>query len=150
MMKAMRRVSTAFAVAALTSALACGGTKDAPTTPTPPPTSGPGGMSLGAPAPSSPVGGVTISGLKPSLTVSNSAAAGSVGAVTYQFEVSEMDSFPANSRTSSVSGVAQGGGSTSWVPPSDLIPNFLYYWHARATNGTITTEWSKVETFRTP
>jgi hypothetical protein len=80
--------------------------------------------------------------------VNNAEATGAVGTVTYEFQVSEADSFPDNSRTSTQTGVEQGGDGTSWVPPSDLIPASLYYWHARATNGTITTEWSSTETFR--
>ena len=145
--KAIRLVSRVCAVAVLAVAFACGSNSSSPTSPSTP---GPGGTSLAAPALTSPIGGVTIAGLKPTLTVSNAASGGNVGAVTYQFEVSEMDSFPANSRTSAASDVAQGSGTTSWAPPSNLISNFVYYWHARATNGTITTEWSKTETFKTP
>jgi hypothetical protein len=72
--------------------------------------------------------------------------------VTYEFEVSELDTFPAGSKTSSEKGIAQGGDSkTSWSPPSNLIPNFTYFWHARATatNVANSTDWSKTETFKT-
>ena len=98
----------------------------------------------------SPIGGATIGDRRPTFSVKNAAATGNVGTVTYQFEVSEMDSFPANSRTSSAAGIAQGDGTTNWVPPSDLLPNAVNYWHARATNGKITTDWSRTETFKTP
>jgi hypothetical protein len=81
--------------------------------------------------------------------VTNAVATGSVGTVTYRFEVSESDAFTAGSRTSTSLDIPQGDGTTTWLPPSELIPDFLYYWHARATNGTITSEWSKTETFKT-
>lgn len=150
---AIRLSAAGFAVAILACA-ACGSSSVAqsPTTPTPtsPGPPNPVAPALAAPGVKSPIGGETIAGLRPTLSVTNAAASGSVGAVTYQFELSEVDSFPANSRTSAAGNVAQGNGVTSWQPPSELIPGFLYYWHARATNGTITTDWSKTETFKTP
>jgi len=148
----IRLFTAAFASAVLAFTMACGSSSQSPSTPspTPPPTSGPGGTSLAAPALMSPIGGATIADRRPTFSVKNAAATGNVGPVTYQFEVSEMDSFPANSRTSTSGDIAQGDGTTTWVPPSDLLPNAVNYWHARATNGKITTDWSKTETFKTP
>ena len=146
----IRLLTAAFASAVLAFAMACGSSSQSPSTPSPTPTPGPGGTSLAAPAPMSPIGGATIGDRRPTFSVKNAAATGNVGAVTYQFEVSEMDSFPANSRTSSSGDIAQGDGTTNWVPPSDLLPNAVNYWHARATNGTITSDWSRTETFKTP
>jgi hypothetical protein len=105
---------------------------------------------LAAPVPKSPTGNQLTADRRPALTVVNAAATGNVGTVTYQFEVSEADTFPANSKSSSVSNIPQGDGTTTWQPPSELIPEFVYYWHARAANGMVTTDWSKTETFRTP
>ena len=149
-LKAIRLLTAALASAVLAFTMACGSSSQSPSTPSPTPTPGPGGTSLGAPAPMSPIGGATIGDRRPTFSVKNAAATGNVGTVTYQFEVSEMDSFPANSRTSSAAGIAQGDGTTNWVPPSDLLPGAVNYWHARATNGTITTDWSRTETFKTP
>jgi hypothetical protein len=83
--------------------------------------------------------------------VNNAAATGSVGTVTYRFEVSDTSTFPNDPvRTFTVDGVAQGtGATTSWVVTHDLGPNVLWYWHARATNGTTTTDYSPTETFST-
>ena len=106
--------------------------------------------SLSSPVAKSPVGGALTDSRKPTLIVTNAAATGNVGSVTYEFEVSEVSAFPADSRSSSVSGIAQGDGTTGWQPPSELIPGFQYFWHARATNGSITTDWSRTETFTTP
>jgi hypothetical protein len=147
-LKAIRLITATFASAVLAFTIACGSSSETPSAPSPTPT--PGGATLAAPAPMSPIGGETTAVRRPTFSVRNAAATGNVGTVTYQFEVSEMDSFPANSRTSSVSDIAQGDGTTNWVPPSDLLPNAVNYWHARATNGTITSGWSRTETLKTP
>ena len=148
----IRLVSLGFAMVGVASGMACGKSPAAPTAPaqTQSPVAPPVAASLTSPVLRSPIGNTLTDTRKPNLTVANATAAGNVGTITYQFEVSEMSSFPGDSRSSSVSGVAQGDGSTSWQPPSDLIPGFEYYWHARATNGSLTTEWAKTETFRTP
>jgi hypothetical protein len=152
-------LNVGLAIAALTSAIACGSNAPAtpaspsvvvqtPTPPAPAPPSS--GATLSAPVPKFPIAFELVAVRKPNLVVANAVTTGNVGTVTYQFEVSELDSFPATNRTSSSGSIPQGDNVTSWQPPSDLIPQFLYYWHARATNGTMTTEWSKTETFRTP
>lgn len=149
----IRLVSLGFAMVGVVHGIACGKSPSAPTAPaqtqssTP---SAPAAPSLSSPVLRSPIGNTLTDTRKPSLTVGNASASGNVGTVTYQFEVSEVSSFPADSRSSSVSGIAQGDGSTTWQPPSELISGFVYFWHARATNGSLTTEWSKAETFRTP
>jgi Putative binding domain, N-terminal len=113
----------------------------------PPPTS----VTLSAPSANSPVGGVTVTTARPTLVVNNSTATGNAGTVTYRFEVSDLSSFPNDPvRTFTADGVAQGsGGTTGWVVTRDLGPAVLWYWRARATNGTVTSEFSNVETFRT-
>jgi hypothetical protein len=89
---------------------------------------------------------------RPTLVVNNATATGTPGNVTYRFEVSDLNSFPDDPvRTFTADGVAQGsGGTTSWVLTRDLGPSVLWYWRARATNGTVTGPFSNVETFRTP
>jgi hypothetical protein len=108
-------------------------------------------VTFSAPTASSPVGGVTITTARPTLVVNNATATGSPGTVTYRFEVSDLSSFPNDPvRTFTADGVAQGsGGTTSWVLTRDLGPAVLWYWRARATNGTATGNFSNVETFRT-
>ncbi len=82
------------------------------------------------------------------LEVTNAVATGSVGPVTYRFELSETSDFPAGSRTAVMDGVPQGAGSTSVQVPSDLHPGQLYYWRARATSGSVTTSFSATESLR--
>jgi hypothetical protein len=111
----------------------------------------PSPVTFGVPTPTSPIGGVTIDTPRPSLIVTNApVTGGNAGSVTYRFEVSDQSSFPADPvRTFSVDGVVQGSGSTTGVIPRDLGPAVLWYWHARATNGTSTGAYSGTETFRT-
>ena len=63
----------------------------------------------------------TLAALKPppdmndtgvTLTVTNAQATGTVSNVRYRFEWSELDTFPADSRTGSRQDIAQGSGST--------------------------------------
>ena len=112
----------------------------------PAPTAGP---ALSAPSARTPAGGQTLDPGRPMFTISNATATGSVGTVTYRFEVSSLDSF-APERTQAEDGVAQGGnGTTSWIPLRDLFPNTLFFWRARATDGAVTGAFSNVETFNT-
>jgi hypothetical protein len=136
------RLGAAAIVATLASAASCGGGDTAtPVVPAP-------GAALAAPTPKSPVGGVEIQGLRPTLEVNNAAATGSVGNVTYRFELSESSDFPAGSRTVVIDNVAQGNSSTSVQVPSDLQPALVYYWRARATNGAVTSSFSTTESLR--
>jgi hypothetical protein len=96
------------------------------------------------------VGGQQIYVTRPPLTVSNATPTGTVGAVTYRFEISDQPTFPNDPvRTFSVDGVAQGSGATTGTVARDLGPDVLWYWHARATDGTVTGAYSATETFRT-
>jgi hypothetical protein len=106
---------------------------------------------LAAPTASAPVGGRSVTDVRPTLVVNNAAASGTVGTVTYRFEVSDLQTFPNDpARTFTAEGIAQGsGGTTSFTLNRDLGPDVLWYWHARATNGTVTTDYSPTETFRT-
>jgi hypothetical protein len=147
MLRFARSIALVASVAAAGTLLACGGKSSTPTTPTPP---APVAVTIAAPVPKSPVGTEQLDTLRPTLEVTNAVTTGTAGTVTYRFEASELDTFPEGSRTFFADGVAQGSGTTKVdVGPSDLIPNFPYFWRARATNGTVTSDWSKVETFKT-
>ena len=118
-------------------------TQRGPTAPTPSGT-------LAAPTAKSPIGGAAVDPGRPTLVVNNAAATGTVGTVTYRFEVSDTSTFPVDAvRTFTQDGVGQGSGTTSWAVNRDLGANVLWYWHARATNGTTTTAYSATETFST-
>jgi len=110
------------------------------------------GTLLGAPTANSPIGGIVLAPIvvRPTLIVNNAAATGNLGSITYRFEISDLSSFPVDPvRTFTADGIPQGNGTTSWVVNRDLGPSVLWFWHARATNGTITGPYSPAETFRT-
>jgi hypothetical protein len=70
--------------------------------------------------------------------------------VVYRFEWSERDDFPGDSRTGSAADVAQGSGdTTSFEIAATLKPNFVLFWRARASSGTVTSDWSRTESFKT-
>jgi Putative binding domain, N-terminal len=107
--------------------------------------------SFSAPTATSPIGGQQVTVARPPLTVSNATPTGTVGAVTYRFEISDQPTFPNDPvRTFSVDGVAQTPTTTTGIVPRDLGPDVLWYWHARATDGTVVGAYSATETFRTP
>ena len=93
---------------------ACGGdgTPAPPTTPTPPPAATP---SIAAPQATAPRGGQILTDSGATLTVTHATVTGTVTNVRYRFEWSELDTFPADSRTGSTQDVAPGKGSTSYT-----------------------------------
>jgi hypothetical protein len=97
------------------------------------------------------VGNETIADSRPALVVDNAVATGNASAVTYRFEVSDLGTFPSDPvRTFSADGIPQGSGTTTWTVDRDLAPSIQWFWRARATNGTVTSADSRIETFRTP
>ena len=105
---------------------------------------------LSAPRTKLPIGGQNIVPGRPTLVINNATSTGNIGTVTYRFEVSDQPSFPPDPvRTFTEDGIAQGAGTTSWVVNHDLGADVLWYWRARATNGTVTSAFSTVETFST-
>jgi hypothetical protein len=145
MMKFVRTLGIAVAAGTALTILGCGD-GDTPTGPGQPG----GSVTISAPAIKAPMAGTQLDTLRPTLEVTNAVTTGTPGTIMYRFEASEMDSFPPGSRTFTAESVAQGSGSTSVVVgPSDLIPAHTYFWRVRATNGTVTSDWSKVETFKT-
>src|SRR5439155_1909265 len=94
--------------------MGCGSKSGSPAeptpTPTPTPTPAPG---LAAPTAVSPGGGAQLDTLHPKLQIKNSVPTGTVGTVTYRFEWSETDQFPADSRTGFKDGVPEDASGTT-------------------------------------
>jgi outer membrane protein OmpA-like peptidoglycan-associated protein len=107
---------------------------------------------LASPAVVSPANGIVITTgalLQPTLTVTNSVATGTVGTVTYRFEVSLSSSFATTVAVGDP--IPQGAGTTSYtVTPQLPTVNTTYFWHARATDGTVTSTFSATSTFVIP
>ncbi len=129
----------------------------APTSPTPtnPPR-------LTAPTPDSPSNQGQLSTLRPTLTVANGTS-DQAGTRTYEFQISDRADFSslAPAPLSSVirggaflvvatkTGVPEGDGKTTFTPDEDLQPTTRFYWRARVAQGTSTSDWSEVRSFKT-
>ena len=138
------------ALAVILAATAC--SKDAanPTGPAP------AAANVSAPALEAPAPDSQLDTLRPTLTVRN-ATSDQSGTRTYEFQISDSTSFT-SATTSNIVGfaatvgataVAEGpNGTTSWTPSQDLQPTTIFYWRARAIQGSSTSSWSAVGTFR--
>jgi hypothetical protein len=143
-------VSVAATVAASLVA-ACGGSKTAPTAPAPV------AAILTAPKLDSPAANAQLDTLRPTLSVQNATSDQPSGSRTYEFQISDTTAFTA-STTQSVNGfdatvgktgIAEGsGGKTSFTPDADLQPTTVFYWRARAIQGTATGPWSDTFQFK--
>jgi hypothetical protein len=131
-------------------AASCGGDSQTPNSPTPVATT------LTTPALESPARDEQLDTLRPVLTIRN-ATADKPGTRTYEFQVADNTSFTAATTsniagfaaTVSKTGVAEGtDGKTGFMPDTDLQPTTLFYWRARAVQGTAMSAWSETGTFR--
>ncbi|HXG54108.1 MAG TPA: hypothetical protein VNJ03_01900 [Vicinamibacterales bacterium] len=153
----MRKGTFAIALAALAISAACGSDSKSPTTPpTPTPTPTPV-ATLTAPAPETPSANQQLDTLRPTLTVRN-ATSTVVGTRTYEFQISDTTAFTSAltsnitgfAATISQGGIAEGsGGTTSFTPSTDLQPTTVFFWRARAVQGTVNGPWSEPARFRT-
>jgi hypothetical protein len=84
---------------------------------------------LNAPVLSSPTGGSSVFTARPNFVIQNSATTGPVGAILYDFEVSDSSSFSGNPLASAT--IGQGGGSTTTWSPSVDLPEGTLFWRVR-------------------
>lgn len=148
-MKNHRALAASVTVAVLLAA--CGGSgSKTPTAPTPAPT-------LTAPKLDSPATGSQQDTLRPTLTVQNATSDQPSGTRTYEFQISDTNAFTASTTqtvngfdaTVGKTGVAEGAnGKTSFTPDADLQPTTMFYWRARAVQGTATGPWSETFQFK--
>jgi hypothetical protein len=148
------RILAPAACAAVLAALtvACGSSK--PTAPTPPPAA----AVLTAPKLDSPAANAQTDTLRPTLTVQNATSDQPAGSRTYEFQVSDSTSFTAVTTPSAIqgfdaqvgkTGIAEGtGGKTSFTVESDLQPTTMFFWRARAIQGSATGPWSETFQFK--
>ena len=137
-----KRILVPAACAAVLAALsvACGSSKTTPTTPTPV------SATLTAPKLDSPAASAQTDTLRPTLTVQNATSDQPTGTRTYEFQISDTSSFTAATVSSTVqgfnaqvgkTGITEGsGGKTSYTVESDLQPTTVFFWRARAIQGT--------------
>ena len=145
----LRSLTGAAAAMALTmTAAACG--SDSNSTPT-----APTSATLTAPSLRTPADNTQTDTLRPTLTVGN-ATSDATGTRTYEFQISDNTNFstsssaiPGFAATVGKTGVAEGsGGTTSFAVDTDLQPTTLFYWRARAVQGSATGPWSSTGRFK--
>jgi len=122
--------------------------------PTGPSPSGP--VTLSTPTPVSPTEGEQLQTLRPTLVVENSTSTVPSGSRTYEFQVSDRSDFSLGATLGgsflvavNQTGVAEGGGRTSFTLPADLQPTTRMYWRARAVQGSSSSQWSSPVMFKT-
>jgi hypothetical protein len=130
-------------------AAACGG-KSTPTAPTPVAT-------LTAPQLDSPAASAQLDTLRPTLSVKNVTSSVPSGTRTYEFQISDSNQFTSATTqkltgfnaTVGKTGVTEGtGGTTQWTADSDLQPTTMFFWRARATQGSTVGPWSDIFQFK--
>jgi hypothetical protein len=147
------QAALAVIVAAVT--VSCGGSKSNPTPTTPTP---PAAATLTSPKLDSPAASGQTDTLRPTLTVQNATSDQPSGTRTYEFQVSDTTSFSATTTSSTIrgfdaqvgkTGVPEGaGGKTSFTVESDLQPTTMFFWRARAVQGSAIGPWSDTFQFR--
>jgi hypothetical protein len=147
------RVPLLAGVLAISIAAACGGDKSpsAPTTTT--------AARLTAPIAETPSADEQLDTLRPTLTVKNGTSDQTTAARSYEFQVSDSNTFSSAVTASTVAGFAvvvgksgvpeSSNGKTSFEPEQDLQPTTRYYWRARLVQGSAQSDWSPVSTFKT-
>jgi hypothetical protein len=80
------------------------------------------------------------------LVVANAAWAGPVGGLSYEFQAAHDQAFAS---LVSAGIVPEGNGQTSFVT-APLTSDGIFFWRARASDGTTTSAWSSTQTFRPP
>ncbi len=140
---------TPLTISLVAIATACGGEKS-PTSPAPV------APTVSAPTLQAPADDDQLDTLRPTLVVKN-ATSDQAGARTYEFQVSDSASFASTAGAAiagfaasvSKSGVAEGtNGTTNFTLDQDLQPTTVFYWRARALQGTSTGPWSSTGKFR--
>ncbi len=102
---------------------------------------------IGQPTPVSPVGGAKVSSIRPTLTVTDPSRSGPVGTITYNFQVSDTQTFAALPVNATA---PEQSGQTSYAVGTDLAYSKTYYWRARASDPTTVGPWSTTQWFVTP
>lgn len=100
-----------------------------------------------APTLISPVDGVKVTVTKPTLKINNAARTGPAGAVTYNFQISETQSFSAVVVNVVV---PEGSSQTTYAATQDLAYSKTYYWRVRASDPATTGPWSVTQWFQMP
>jgi hypothetical protein len=108
---------------------------------------GGGNTALVAPTIDAPTDDEQLNTLRPTIVVRNSTSNSSANR-TYEFQLATSDTFTSIALTRA--GIPEGGGGrTSFTPDADLQSTTRYFWRARITQGSSTSDWSPIGRFRT-
>jgi hypothetical protein len=88
-----------------------------------------------------------VTTLQPVFTFGNAARSGPVGAISYEIEVSDVESFPTHLADFTV---PEQANQTSVQLPVAAAYSKVYFWHVRAFDPTTTGPWSDTRAFSTP
>lgn len=102
---------------------------------------------IAPPVPVAPVGGVTTTTDSPDFVVTNGRVSGPAGQVVYHFQVATDTGF---ANQVAAGNVNRSAGATTSRNLGKLPAGQLFYWRAWGTNGKVTSEYSAVQSFRTP
>jgi hypothetical protein len=104
-------------------------------------------VQLTAPTADAPADDEQLVTLRPTLSVRNGTS-NQTGTRTYEFQIADNANFSPVAITRP--GIAEdASGKTSFTPDADLQASTRFYWRARATQGTTSSDWSPVGKFRT-
>jgi hypothetical protein len=103
---------------------------------------------VGVANPKSPVGGARVASLAQDLIVTNAQSSGPHGALQYQYQVSDTQTFG----NLLVNGMSweDPSGETHFVTAAFPQYDTVFFWRVRVTDGKHGGDWSRVESFRTP
>ena len=73
-----------------------------------------------------------------------------------EFQISDSNSFSTSNASNvtgfvssvTATGIAEASGVTTWTPSQDLQPTTVFYWRARASQGSTVSAWSATGTFK--
>jgi len=100
---------------------------------------------INAPALVSPATNATLTTLRPVYTWTNATHSGPVGALTYQIQLANTDSFASVVASASV---PEGTSQTTVTQSADLLPATVYFWRVRAVDPTTAGPWARADSRR--
>ncbi|HVL67872.1 MAG TPA: hypothetical protein VM364_11465 [Vicinamibacterales bacterium] len=102
---------------------------------------------LDPPAMHQPANNAQIASRRPELIVGVSTRNAAIGNVVYDFQISSDVAF---SNIVSAGKRSEAGATTTYAPDGDLAAATTFHWRVRASDGEFTSQWSTVQSFRTP
>jgi hypothetical protein len=103
---------------------------------------------IGVPTPGFPVENERVATMTPQFRVVNGTSSGPHGALAYNFQISDTQTFGSLFTNAWVD--QDPSGQTRYTMPPLPAPDRMFFWRVRISDGPNTGEWSRTETFRSP